>query len=86
MIPSHFQDAPFNKLLFAKDVPTYRKMVDKYYHDIQLLPASNPDQLAVEYKKICCNFSGMFSKFSTLKLLHEYAYRYHDQVSYRILK
>ena len=56
-------------------------MVDKYYHDIQLLPASNPDQLAVEYKKICRNFSGMFSRLSTLKLLHEYAYRYHDQVS-----
>ena len=47
------QDAPFNKLLFAKDVPRYRKMVQRYYQDIQLLPASNSEQLAAEYKKTC---------------------------------
>lgn len=39
-----FQDSPSNKLLFAKDIPSYRKMVDRYFEEIQeMLPVSDQE-------------------------------------------
>jgi hypothetical protein len=38
------QDSPSNKLLFAKDIPNYRKMVDRYFREIHdMKPISDQD-------------------------------------------
>ena len=39
-----FQDSPSNKLLFAKDIPSYRKTVDRYFREIhEMAPVSDQE-------------------------------------------
>ena len=33
------KDSPSSKLLYAKDIPSYRRWVDRYYSDIRDMPA-----------------------------------------------
>ncbi len=41
------QDSPSNKLLFAKDIPRYRKMVERFYKDVQdMAPVPDKDMYA----------------------------------------
>lgn len=50
------QDSPSNKLLFAKDIPKYRKWVEKYFSDIQAMtPVSDQDLNAylAEVSRVC---------------------------------
>ena len=39
------QDSPTNKLLFAKDIPHYKQLVEKYFHDIKSLPPVSDQDL-----------------------------------------
>ena len=42
--PAFSQDSPSNKLLFAKDIVHYRKLVEKYFADIRdMAPISDQD-------------------------------------------
>ena len=43
-LPAWLQDSPSNKLLFAKDIVHYRKLVEKYFADIRdMAPISDQD-------------------------------------------
>lgn len=33
------KDSPSSKLLYAKDIPSYREWVERYYYDIRDMPA-----------------------------------------------
>lgn len=33
------KDSPSSKLLYAKDIPKYKKWVERYYQDVKLMPA-----------------------------------------------
>lgn len=33
------KDSPSSKLLYAKDIPSYREWVERYYSDIRDMPA-----------------------------------------------
>ena len=53
-----FQDSPSNKLLFAKDIPSYRKMVDRYFRDIhEMNPISDQDMSSylAAVSRVCHN-------------------------------
>ena len=40
----YLQDSPTNKLLFAKDIPKYRKWVERYYQQVRdMVPVSDQD-------------------------------------------
>ncbi len=41
------QDSPSNKLLFAKDIPTYRKMVNRFYQDVAAMPSVTDQEMCV---------------------------------------
>jgi plexin A len=42
------KDSPSSKLLFAKDIPKYKKWVERYYQDITMMPAiSDQDMTAM---------------------------------------
>lgn len=42
------KDSPSSKLLYAKDIPEYRKWVDRYYRDIRdMSPISDQDMNAM---------------------------------------
>ena len=56
------KDSPSSKLLYAKDIPKYKKWVERYYQDIKLMPAiSDQDMnamLAEESRVSCMALSG----------------------------
>ncbi|XP_052280998.1 plexin-B-like isoform X2 [Dreissena polymorpha] len=39
------KDSPSNKLLFAKDIPNYRKMVDRFFREIRDMPAVSDKEM-----------------------------------------
>lgn len=50
------KDSPSSKLLYAKDIPIYKDWVERYYHDIKLMPAiSDQDMNAMlaEESRVC---------------------------------
>ncbi len=46
------KDSPSNKLLFARDLPIYRKMVNRFYSDIGSLPAVNEIDMVANMNNI----------------------------------
>lgn len=58
------KDSPSSKLLYAKDIPSYKEWVERYYSDIKLMPAiSDQDMnamLAEESRvRIVCSFTSL---------------------------
>ncbi len=47
-----FQDSPTNKLLFAKDIPKYRKWVERYYQEVRELPPVSEQDMNVAMTEI----------------------------------
>lgn len=75
------RDSPVNKLLYARDIPRYKQLVEKYYADIrQTAPASYQ-----EMNSSLTELSGIYSEqFSPLVALHDlYAYiiKYYDPIT-----
>ncbi|XP_014668016.1 PREDICTED: plexin-A2-like [Priapulus caudatus] len=74
------KDSPASKLLYAKDIPTYKEWVEKYYQDIKLMAAiSDQDMnamLAEESRTHVEEFNVNVSLFE----LYGYACKYNDQL------
>ena len=50
------QESPASKLLFAKDVPEYRKLVGNFYNNIRERPEISDDEMhefMIEMSKVC---------------------------------
>jgi len=74
------KDSPSSKLLYAKDIPKYKKWVERYYEDIKQMPAiSDQDMNAMlsEESKIHMN---EFNTSAALQELYEYTYKYNDDL------
>lgn len=60
------KDSPSSKLLYAKDIPNYRKWVERYYADIREMPAiSDQDMnamLAEESRVSISLWSGLIDR------------------------
>jgi len=74
------KDSPSSKLLFARDIHTYREWVDRYYRDIQqVAPISDQDMnafLAEESRQ----HQGEFNYDPALYELYQYLDKYKDQI------
>lgn len=74
------KDSPSNKLLFARDIPTYRRMVGKLYHDISLLPTVSGPEMKTAMKNLSMAHQGEIEAINSLKELYGYIMKYSDQV------
>ncbi|GFY46216.1 hypothetical protein TNIN_212321 [Trichonephila inaurata madagascariensis] len=74
------KDSPSNKLLFAKDIPTYRKMVNRFYQDVASLPPVTDQEMCVAMQALSMSHNGEFDITSALRELYVYAAKYNDQV------
>jgi len=57
------KDSPSSKLLYAKDIPKYRKWVERYYQDIQQMPAyadQDVNAMLAEESKVRVRVGGRF--------------------------
>ncbi|XP_036189564.1 plexin-B1 isoform X2 [Myotis myotis] len=74
------QDSPINKLLYARDIPRYKQMVERYYADIrQTVPASDQEMNSL-LAELSRNYSGDLGARVALHELYKYINKYYDQI------
>ncbi|KFM62511.1 Plexin-B, partial [Stegodyphus mimosarum] len=74
------KDSPSNKLLFARDIPTYRKMVNRFYQDVANLPPVTEQEMCVSLQMLSMAHSGEVDSVNALKELYIYVSRYGNQI------
>ncbi|KAM4663711.1 plexin-A3 [Discoglossus pictus] len=74
------KDSPSNKLLYAKDIPNYKTWVERYYRDINKMPAisdQDMDAYLVEQSRLHAN---EFNSLSALSELYFYVNKYREEI------
>uniref|UniRef100_A0A672N3A5 Plexin-B1 n=1 Tax=Sinocyclocheilus grahami TaxID=75366 RepID=A0A672N3A5_SINGR len=74
------RDSPINKLLYARDIPRYKQMVERYYSDIrQTIPVSD-QEMNSSLAELSRNYSNEVNHLVALHELYKYINKYYDQV------
>ncbi|XP_071961330.1 plexin-A1-like [Antedon mediterranea] len=72
--------SPVNRLLYTKEIENYRPLVDQFYSSVRDMPDFTRSELVKELEESGKNFSGLFSKSSTLSHLHLYAEEHYPEL------
>ncbi|WAR27155.1 PLXA3-like protein [Mya arenaria] len=76
----HKPGSPSNKLLFAKEIPRYRKMVKEYFAEMKSRPAvSDQDLNSYLTQKISQKYSGKIYQSTALIEMFKFAKRYRQK-------
>ncbi|XP_060073479.1 plexin-A4-like [Ylistrum balloti] len=74
------KDSPSSKLLYAKDIPKYKKWVERYYQDIKMMPAiSDQDMTAMMTDESRCH-QDEFNTSAALLELYKYVQKYNEEL------
>uniref|UniRef100_A0A8C4HTN9 Plexin b2b n=1 Tax=Dicentrarchus labrax TaxID=13489 RepID=A0A8C4HTN9_DICLA len=74
------RDSPSNKLLYAKEISTYKKMVDDYYKGIrQMIPVSDQD-MNTHLAEVSRAHTDKLNTQVALHQLYQYASKYYDGI------
>ncbi|MEE6502440.1 hypothetical protein FKM82_004519 [Ascaphus truei] len=79
------RDSPINKLLYARDIPRYKQMVERYYADIRQTISASDQEMNSALAELSRNYSGELNSLVALHELYKYINKYYDQVSNHIL-
>ncbi|XP_060095626.1 plexin-D1 [Heteronotia binoei] len=74
------KDSPTNKLLYAKEIPEYRKIVQRYYKQIHDMPPLSEQEMnahLAEESRTCRN---EFNTNVAMTEIYKYAKRYRNQI------
>ncbi|XP_013401098.1 plexin-A4-like [Lingula anatina] len=74
------KDSPSSKLLYAKDIPKYKKWVERYYQDIKLMPAISDQDMNAMLAEESRLHNVEFSASSAVYELYQYADKYIEQL------
>uniref|UniRef100_A0AAR2J0I6 Sema domain-containing protein n=1 Tax=Pygocentrus nattereri TaxID=42514 RepID=A0AAR2J0I6_PYGNA len=74
------RDSPSNKLLYAKEISTYKKMVDEYYKGIrQMVPVSDQD-MNTHLAEVSRAHTDKLNTQVALHQLYQYASKYYKEI------
>ncbi|XP_077185730.1 plexin-B3 isoform X3 [Paroedura picta] len=74
------RDSPVNKLLYAREIPQYKQMVEKHYADIrQTVPASYQEMNSA-LTELSGKYSADLNCLVALQELYNYINKYYDQI------
>ncbi|KAJ8007378.1 hypothetical protein DPEC_G00116890 [Dallia pectoralis] len=74
------RESPSNKLLYAKEISTYKKMVDDYYKGIrQMVPVSDQD-MNTHLAEVSRQHTDKLNTQAALHQLYQYASKYYDGI------
>ncbi|XP_061663981.1 plexin-B2-like [Syngnathoides biaculeatus] len=74
------RESPSNKLLYAKEISTYKKMVDDYYKGIrQMVPVSDQD-MNTYLAEVSRQHTDQLNTQSALHQLYQYASKYYNVI------
>uniref|UniRef100_A0A8C5R3V3 Plexin B3 n=1 Tax=Leptobrachium leishanense TaxID=445787 RepID=A0A8C5R3V3_9ANUR len=74
------RDSPVNKLLYARDIPRYKHLVEKYYADIRQTAPASYQEMNSSLTELS-GVSNMFSPFVALHDLYAYIVKYYDPIT-----
>ncbi|XP_028824359.1 plexin-B1-like [Denticeps clupeoides] len=74
------RDSPINKLLYARDIPRYKQMVERYYADIQQTISASDQEMNSALAELSRNCSGEITCLVALQELYKYINKYYDQI------
>ncbi|XP_061187688.1 plexin-B-like isoform X2 [Saccostrea echinata] len=75
------KDSPSNKLLFAKDIPQYKCLVEKYFEDIRAMPAVSDQDLSAYLNEVSRMATDRFTKENALHELYNYVHEYSNAIN-----
>ncbi|CAG6021854.1 unnamed protein product [Menidia menidia] len=75
------KDSPSNKLLYAKDIPNYKGWVERYYADINRLPAISDQDMNAYLAEQARLHSTEFNMLSALNEIYSYVSKYSEEVT-----
>ncbi|NWS74772.1 PLXA2 protein, partial [Crotophaga sulcirostris] len=74
------KDSPSNKLLYAKDIPSYKSWVERYYADIAKLPAISDQDMNAYLAEQSRLHSAEFNMLSALNEIYSYVSKYSEEL------
>ncbi|NWH47612.1 PLXA2 protein, partial [Fregata magnificens] len=74
------KDSPSNKLLYAKDIPSYKSWVERYYADIAKLPAISDQDMNAYLAEQSRLHSAEFNVLSALNEIYSYVSKYSEEL------
>ncbi|KFR14987.1 Plexin-D1, partial [Opisthocomus hoazin] len=74
------KDSPTNKLLYAKEIPEYRKIVQRYYKQIHDMPPLSEQEMNAHLAEESRKYRNEFNTNVAMAEIYKYAKRYRSQV------
>ncbi|XP_028924988.2 plexin-A2 isoform X2 [Ornithorhynchus anatinus] len=74
------KDSPSNKLLYAKDIPSYKAWVERYYADIAKLPAISDQDMNAYLAEQSRLHAVEFNMLSALNEIYSYISKYSEEI------
>ncbi|XP_077567902.1 plexin-B1 isoform X3 [Stigmatopora nigra] len=74
------RDSPINKLLYARDIPRYKQMVERYYADIRQTVSASDQEMNSALAELSRNYSDELNYLVALHELYKYINKYYDQI------
>ncbi|XP_008585077.1 PREDICTED: LOW QUALITY PROTEIN: plexin-B3 [Galeopterus variegatus] len=74
------RDSPVNKLLYAREIPRYKQMVEKYYADIRQSSPASYQEMNSALAELSGNYTSAPHCLEALQELYNHIHRYYDQI------
>ncbi|KAL7828196.1 hypothetical protein AOLI_G00313480 [Acnodon oligacanthus] len=74
------KDSPSNKLLYAKDIPSYKSWVERYYSDISKMPAISDQDMNAYLAEQSRMHMNEFNTMSSLSEIYSYVGKYAEEI------
>ncbi|XP_059013667.1 plexin-B3 isoform X1 [Mustela lutreola] len=74
------RDSPVNKLLYAREIPRYKQMVERYYSDIRQSSAASYQEMNSALAELSGNYASATHCLEALQELYKHIHRYYDQI------
>nr|XP_023686880.1 plexin-A4 [Paramormyrops kingsleyae] len=74
------KDSPSNKLLYAKDIPSYKSWVERYYSDISRMPAISDQDMNAYLAEQSRMHTNEFNSLSSLSEIYSYVGKYSEEI------
>uniref|UniRef100_A0AAZ3NPS7 Sema domain-containing protein n=1 Tax=Oncorhynchus tshawytscha TaxID=74940 RepID=A0AAZ3NPS7_ONCTS len=74
------RDSPSNKLLYAKEISTYKKMVDDYYKGIRQMVSVSDQDMNTHLAEVSRTHTDKLNTQVALHQLYQYASKYYDGI------
>ncbi|KAL6120090.1 plxnb1 [Pungitius sinensis] len=74
------RDSPINKLLYARDIPRYKQMVESYYTDIRQTISASDQEMNSALAELSRNYAAEVNSLVALHELYKYINKYYDQI------